>query len=336
MKNRGIIKRLIMGKPREKDFTEDDLPATRRKQFGFLMRTRFGVMFRFNLLSALFFVPLAVWELLVSGYVSNYLADMTVAEQLSKALYLSLLRYGTEIPLFMLGFVGLTGAFYIARRISWGQSVKLLKDFGTGIKQSYKQFLLIGLVTGIVNLIANYIIDYSVLSLTVGNSLLWTFVLVLAALFMLIFAVAVMFALCCSSLYNITFGRLFLGAFTMTFKTLFSSVGVCLLSLLPLLVFMFMPWAFVRIIGYCVAAVFSIGFAVTMQTVYSFGVFDRFINEKQYPDFVRMGLRGSGSDETDEDAEADGDEIGDESFENSADATENGDMQSAPTEGGEQ
>ena len=51
-----------------------------------------------------------------------------------------------------------------------------------------------------------------------------------------------------------------------------------------------LPWVFLHIIGGCVTFVFSISFAVTMQTVYSHGVFDKHINQKQYPDFVGMGL----------------------------------------------
>ena len=43
MKKLGIIKRLVIGKTREKDLTEDDLPATRPKQFKFVLRTRLGV-----------------------------------------------------------------------------------------------------------------------------------------------------------------------------------------------------------------------------------------------------------------------------------------------------
>ncbi len=119
-----------------------------------------------------------------------------------------------------------------------------------------------------------------------------------------------MYAFNASSLYNITFGRLIISSMKLTFKRLFRNLGVCLLSLLPMLIFMFMPWAFVQIIGYCVMIVFSLGFAGVMQTVYCHGVFDEFINKYSYPDFVRMGMRGAGNIVYDEetDPDADGEE----------------------------
>lgn len=316
MKNRGIIKRLVMGKPREKDFTEADLPATRFKQFAHVMRTRFGIIFRINLLAALFFVPFAVWDLLCSGYVAGITAELTAAEHLSQLLHLTLLQYGTEIPLIMLGCAGLAGVMYVERRICWGQSVKILADYGKGLKQSWLQFVLLGMLTGIVSVFGHYIFYFALLAMQGGNALLWSFALAATVLFAVLWAIAMMFAFCQSSLYNVSLGRLLVNSFIFAFKRLFSALLILIASLAPILVFMFMPWAFVKIIGYCLAAVFSLGFAATVQTVYCHGVFDKYINEKQYPDYVRMGLRGSKADSDDDDEAddetADGDTADDE------------------------
>ena len=84
MKKKGIIERLVMGKKRDKDLTENDLPSTRFKQFAFVFRTRFGVIFRLNLISALFFLPFMAWDILAGGYAADFVAGMTAEEQLEK------------------------------------------------------------------------------------------------------------------------------------------------------------------------------------------------------------------------------------------------------------
>lgn len=292
MKKRGIIERLVMGKRRDKDFTEDDLPSTRFKQFKFVFRTRFGIIFRANLLAALFCLPLLTWSLIASGYVADYTAELSVTEYASELIYLSLLQYGTEIPLMMLAFCGLAGIFYVVRRLCWGQSVKIISDFGKGLKDSWKQFLLLGLITGTVNLAVRYIVNFSLLSMSASNVFLCSLALGAAVVFALIFFLILMFALCQSSLYTLSFLRLLKNSAVLAFKRLFRGLGILLLSLAPVYIFALLPWAFVKIIGCCLAVVFSIGFAVTVQTVFCHGVFDVFINAKSYPDFVGVGLAG--------------------------------------------
>ena len=289
-KKRGIIERLIIGKPKDNDFTERDLPSTRWKQFKFVLKTRFGIIFRANLLSALFFLPFMVFEIVVGSYVADFVKDMTVQQRFSHLINLTLLQYASEIPLIIFGFAGLAGLFYLLRRVCWGQSVKILADFGKGLKQSWLQFALLGLVTAVINLSAHYIINFAILTLSGGNAVLWSLAIALTAVFVVIWCVALMFALCQSSLYRLSFFRLVLNSYILTFKRLFRSLLFCACSLAPLLIFAFMPWAFMKIIGCCVVVVFSFGFSATVQTVYCHGVFDVFINSEDYPDFVGMGL----------------------------------------------
>lgn len=292
MKKKGIIERLVMGKTRDKDFTEADLPATRFKQFKFVFRTRFGIIFRANLLSALFCLPLIAWWLVSNAYVADHVAELSVTEYASELISLTLLQYGTEIPLIMLAFAGLSGIFYITRRICWGQSVKIIADFGKGLKDSWVQFTLLGLIGGVFNLLIRYIINFSLLSMADGSAFLCSLAIAAAVLLALILCTVLMYALCQSSLYTLSFGKLLKNSSIMTFKRLFRSLGIVLVSLAPVYLFALMPWAFVKIIGCCLAVVFSIGFAVTVQTVFCHSVFDIFINAKEYPDYVGIGLAG--------------------------------------------
>ena len=286
---KGFMHKLLYGKDKSRDYTHDQLPSTRAKQFFHIYKTAFGKLTNVNMLTALFALPLIVWDLLASAYVGDFLKGMDIPTQFSYLLNLTLLQYGTEIPLIMLASVGFAGAHYVIRKISWKAPVQLLKDFGKGIKTNYKQFLGLGFIVGIVNMLANYFIDFSIYTLGEDQ---FSAILGLVSVVLLVIAIGsiVMFATCQSTLYNLTFGNLLTNSIALTFKRLFASVGVCILSWLPIIIFQALPWVFVHVIGGCVTFVFSLSFAITMQTVYCHGVFDKFINQKQYPDFVGMGL----------------------------------------------
>lgn len=288
---KGFIYRLIYGKGRSEDFTSRDLPKNRAGQFFYVFRTHFGKIFRINLLAGLCALPYLVWDYLLNGYVSRYMSGLSVQEQFSQLLRMSLLQYGSEIPMIMLAFIGLAGAFYVIRKLCWGAPVRIINDFGKGVKQCYKQFLALGFLTGVVNFVFNYLVNLNLLTVSQEVEFVYVLALALTAVAALVLFVALVFALGQSALYNTGFFALVKNSFILTFKRLFRALGVCVLSVLPMLVFRFFPWAFMQIIGGCVTLIIGIGFAVTMQTVLCLSVFDTFINAKSYPKFVNLGLR---------------------------------------------
>jgi hypothetical protein len=242
------------------------------------------------LLAALFWVLLFTWDLLCGGYVQKVAADLTAAEYAANLVNYTLLQYGTEIPLYALAFTGLAGLYYVVRCVCWGEPIKVLADFGKGIKDSGSGFALLGLLFGVINALARYMWNFTLLTLGQGSDFVWGLALAAIVVFAIVCCVALMYALCMISLYKLTAWQLVKNSFVLAFKKFFSSLGVCLCSLLPILLFACMPWLFVQITGYCVLIVFSLGFMATVQTVFCHGVFDRFINAQSYPDYVGMGL----------------------------------------------
>lgn len=287
---KGFVNKLLYGKGDNEDFSTEKLPKTRAQQFFSAYKTSIGKLTNVNLLTALFVLPLIVWDFLSAAYVNDFMKGLDVQTQFSYLLKMSLLQYGTEIPLIMLMFVGLSGAYYVIRKICWKAPVRLIKDFNLGIKNCYKQFLPLGVIAGVGNLAINYLINLNLLTISNQTEFINIMAIVGAALLAIICIVALVFAMEQSSLYNLTFGKLLKNSFILTFKRLFSGIGVTILSLLPILLFKFMPWIFVQLIGSFITLVFGISFAITMQTVFCHGVFDVFINRQQYPDFVGLGL----------------------------------------------
>ena len=57
-----LFNNYFYGKPGREDFTQDDLPETRRQLFFQVLRVRWGSMVGLNLLYLLFWLPAAVWS----------------------------------------------------------------------------------------------------------------------------------------------------------------------------------------------------------------------------------------------------------------------------------
>ena len=294
---KGFVYKWVFGKGRDDDFDERSLPKNRFRQFCFVFRTRFGVLLKANLLCALFVLPLCVWDTICGWFVADFIKDMTAAQQMSALINLSLLRYGTDALLCVLAAVGLGGMYYVVRRLCWLQSVKVTSDFFRGVKNGWKQFAVTGLVYGIGTGLLRYLRSFSLLTLTEDNSFAWTVSVVLTVVAEVLLVCVSLFAMFEAALYNVRTGKLFTSGAILTFKRLFSTLGIALVALTPVAIWFVLPWGFLQIVGMCVVAVVGICYAVTVQTVYCLGVFDVFVNAVQYPDFVGKGL-ASASGET--------------------------------------
>ncbi len=288
---KGLVYKMIFGKQRSDDFTSDNLPATRRQQFFVLFKSRFGILFRANLLCAPFWILLLVWDMLAVGYVDTFTQNMTVAEKFSYLINLTLLRYGTDAILLALASIGLAGVFYVARKLCWGQPVKVGHDFIDGIKKSWKQFFLIGLILGIFVALTEYLISVCSLTMSEDNSFFWTTAICLCYVARVIALIVATFSYAQASLYNVSTSKLLLNSMALTFKKLFSSFGVLCVTAAPMIVCWFLPWGLAKLIILCLVLTVGTCYVVFAQTEFCLYVFDRYINVKEYPDFVGMGLK---------------------------------------------
>lgn len=287
---KGFVYNLLFGKGRSTDFSSADLPKNRLQQFVFVLKTRFGILFKANLLSALFFLPLLSWDLICGWYVGKFTEGMDTQQQLAYLFNLTLLRFGTDAVLFAIAAVGLAGLFYVVRRLCWGQSVKLFDDFGRGIKTAWKQFALVGFLSGCVVALLRYFADFAVFTMTASNSFVWTVAVILCVTATAIVVQTAMFAFAQASLYNVSATKLLLNSLILTFKRLFSSLGVIAATVLPVVACYLLPWLFAKLVACCLLLTVWLCIAVTGQTTFCLGVFDVFVNKRDYPNFVSMGL----------------------------------------------
>ena len=291
-KRKGIVEKALLGTPKEKDFTSADLPANRVKLLGYLLRNRLRVLYCNHLLTALFFLPLIAWAILSMNYLNEVFTQGDTLQQMSNLPYATAVVYGTAIPLWIVAFVGMAGGMYVTRRYCWGLPVNLRAHFSQGLKQSAKQFSLLGLVFGAAYALVMFCLRWlSLYAQLNGADMLTAMGAACLAVLSLVFCGVTMFALCMSSLYNVSFGRLYINSFKLFFKTFWLSAALLIAGLLPSLALFCVPLVFTQLVGYCLVFVVQPGWAMLLWTLCCHSAFDKYVNAKDYPDYYGKGLK---------------------------------------------
>ncbi|MBE5732666.1 MAG: hypothetical protein E7353_06470 [Clostridiales bacterium] len=156
MAKQGLFSRLIIGDENLPDFNPSQLPRTRWGLWWDTFKTRLGALCKVNLLLLLFLIPV-IAVLLFSYFqetaygmaipananfgVGYYPRDDINSLYSSMKLNVTLTQYLLLVPCFMLFGIGLAGATYVVRRITWGEGVHIFANFGHGIKQNWKYFV---------------------------------------------------------------------------------------------------------------------------------------------------------------------------------------------------
>ncbi len=156
MAKQGLFSRLIIGDENLPDFNPSQLPKTRWGLWWDTFKTRLGALCKVNLLLLLFLIPI-VAVLLYSYFqeaaygmaipananfgIGYYPRDDINSLYSSMKLSVTLTQYVLLVPCFMVFGIGLAGATYVVRRITWGEGVHILANFGHGIKHNWKYFV---------------------------------------------------------------------------------------------------------------------------------------------------------------------------------------------------
>ncbi len=286
MKISKFFEKLIMGKPKKDDFTQEDLPKTRVKALGFMIKHNTIKFINISVLIALFCLPMYIWGLISSNALNQVMAE----EGVTPAEILNVLSFNLTVD-FICVFVasfGFAGAFYVLRLIAWDEPVSTFKDFFKGIKYNFKQFLAFALFVGMVNYIFNYY--FYAVSLQMADGIMKVVVLMIMLLTVFVLVIVLMFAVCLSSLYNMRMGTILKTAFLFAFKKLFMASGIVIVSVLPAFIMTYIPVSILNYVGFFALVCFGFSYIVSVWVLYTNGIFDEFINSKSYPDYVRKGL----------------------------------------------
>ena len=259
------------------------LPHSRKEAFFDLLRHRKMTLFSLSCFTFMFFIPLAV-----DLFYFNFLEMAAIATEKYEYLF-SLVFYSMVImlPCMIIGFIGLAGAFYVAKRLVWQESTSLAVDFFSGIKENWKHALGNGIIFGLT--LFGLIVGGSYLLIYSPTAPIWCGIGI-GALILLFIVLGMVNAL------TFTQDAYYSNPFMTTVKNAFSFMG--LLNWRVLVTFLLTTGLVVGLgcINFVTLAIGMVLFAflnsavIIIYTLMSHEVFDKYINKDYYPDMVGKGL----------------------------------------------
>ena len=276
-----------MFKRQEKQISDSEakrsLPHNRKEVFFDLLRYRKMALFNLSCFVFMFFIPLAV-----DLFFFNFLESVAITNEKYDYLF-SLIFYSMLImlPCMVIGFIGLVGGFYVAKKMVWQEGTMVAVDFFQGIKENWKHAVLNGLVFGIV--LFGLVVGGSYLLINFKVAPIWCGIGIGALIL-----VSMMFGMVIA--LNNTQDVYYSNSFGATIKNSF-----CLLGLLHwriLVIFLLSTGVVVTLscfnlitlaIGLFLFAILN-SVVIILYTLVSHYGFDRFINQEHYPDYVNKGL----------------------------------------------
>jgi len=258
---------------------ENNLPLTRWQLLADTLRYRFWDLFLASLLCFAFWLPSFAW--LVFCSLDGFLDYMNFNS--------ILMVYGINIPFLSFASLGMAGLFYFSKKLVWGEGTSLPSDFFEGIKRNWKMFLLTYFLIGFLYAL----LRLDIVSIKVSGQFtgLWIGSLegVSYAIFF-IFLLSLFFLQTESVIYEGGFIHLLWNGFRFVFGSFLTNIPMFLVFFAPFLAFEFVPLYSVSFSMIGIEAIFYFGFSAFFFTEYSYYLFDKSINKKQYPEIIRKGL----------------------------------------------
>lgn len=292
MSKKGLVNKYLYGKDNKTDFTDAMLPARRREQFGYLFKNNYLRLFYLNLIVFIFFLPVIIFYGMTSIYIYHLTSGIDNSQYITELLPISVFQYAGIILLLPIGFIGLSGTNFIIRKMAFDEVVDIKTDFKKGIKYSYKQYMFIGFLLGLVLFAVSYAIQY--LSLSEMHPLLFILLLTLVIIIFVILLIAIMYMANLSTLYVMSNAMIVKSGLILAIKELFKNLGAFLLSIVPVFIWLMFSHIFIKLTTILILLVYGFIFIQLCFNLLSLYSFDKYINIKSYPDFYRKGLRKNG------------------------------------------
>ena len=296
---KGFITRMLEGKERSEEYARSTLPTNRWQLFWDIFKGNFGKIFKVNLLTLVFFIPMFVVLImnalmnesngisypfganLMIGYPA-YPSQQGVSESIM--MYTNLMMYIGLIISMFIASVGLAGGMYVIRNMVWTEGIFVANDFWRGVKLNYKNALQTTLFfTGILFL-CGMLINVSDLSLALGATTKWQTIWLRVSqgtsyLFLTIAAMMSLWMIALGVNYKLTFFTMVKNAFLITIGTLPQTIFFGALALLPFALFLIQNPTIIMF-GVMIVVVFALAYALLVWLDFAQWVFDKYINPK--------------------------------------------------------
>ena len=274
-------------KRKEKVLTDSEvinsLPKNRKEVFFDFIKHRKMTLFTLSTFTFMFFIPLAV-DLFIFNFLEAVASENGQYEYLFSLIFYSLL---IMLPCMIIGFLGISGACYVAKKMAWQEGVIVPIDFFKGIKENYKFAIIDGALFGI-----------ALFGLVIGGAYLFIYAPVHAIVKGIGIGglILVFILLGIITMLNEVQGVYYSNSYLRTFRNSFSFLG--LLNWKVLLLFVISTGGVVALccfnmillaVGLFLFAILN-SVVIMLYTLIAHSAFDKYINQEHYPEYVGKGL----------------------------------------------
>lgn len=318
-----MMNRYYYGKSGKGDYTKEDLPQTRMQLFWEMLRVRFGGLFRLNLIYVVAWLPalLLIGRAVLMGVVglSDLQLQVEAGEVANEVFQQNLAAYTNGLKtlilqtlLFLVPALAITGPStaglcYVTRNWARDEHAFVWSDFRDAVKENWKHALLTSSITGFMPLMV-YVCMGFYGEMAKQQSLLFMVPQIMVMMVCVLWLCALMYIYPQMVTYQLSYKDLLRNSFIMTISRFPMTIGIKLLSVLPVAVAVLLCYV-TPYFQYVILALglyyVLLGFALSrfVAASYTNAVFDRFLNPKIEGAEIGRGLYVEEEDDDEDDEE---------------------------------
>ncbi len=311
-----LVNRFYYGKSGKGDYTKSDMPKNRMELFFTTLKVRLSALIKLNLIYFVIWLPAII---VLMNALTTWVGGLNTLSDMVKTLGADELALRTaefrefqhslilRTLLILVPCIAITGPVtagvsYDVRNWARDEHAFLWSDFKDAVRDNWKQGLGISVITSILPLIS-YVCYYFYGQMAKDNVVFYIpLIISLLASLMWWFALVYFYYLIIG--YKLKFKDVIRNGFLLAIARFPQTLGVKLISLIPLLiafilaVFVGIQWGMLEAVAYY----FVIGYTFMrfIYASYSVAVFDKFINPRIEGAKTNMGLRDDKYKEIDE------------------------------------
>ncbi len=286
---------MIIGSEKSEDYARASLPTNRWELFWDIFKGSFKKLMLVNLLMLLFFIPLLLLIFFYSnakfnfGIMCPYSQGFGVGYQATNSFVgipetistqLSIMMFALLPVACLIASIGLAGGAYVMRNMVWSEGIFIANDFWKGVKQNFKELLLIALFYSIILYSSIVAISFANQAMALQTAPTWLMLVCKIGSIVLLcfFTIATMHMITMSVTYKLSFFKLLRNSFIFTIGLLPQNVffGVCALAPYILL----NVSGIIMIIAAVITLFFGIAYSLLVWTTYSHWIYDKFLNDR--------------------------------------------------------
>lgn len=263
------------------DYQNKDRPSSRLAQYGDIFKHRFVELLKVSLLQAIFNMPLIASLILFYALVRN-------SGDVNQLMTVFLIQGASFLVSLPCAFCGMTGVFHCMKKIAFAEGEYASSAFFIGLREEWKNGLLIGLLAGfsVGITIIGYFFAYFYISQF--DTIIAGFTYAILAIQLIVVLIVSYISIGQNALYSNQLRYTLKNSFIFTlirfpihllFVVIYPGVLIALFSIMEITMF----------VGVGLLIFFS-ALGHLMWALNAIATFDKFVNKEKYPDLYRKGL----------------------------------------------